>query len=80
MAISITKRKTEAIVSKLIRLLENKSPTIRKLSSVTGSVISLFPAITFDKLHYRALEKYKTTALKTFTGNFDKQISQVSYK
>ena len=79
-AISITKRKTEAIVSKLIRLLEKKHPKMRKLSSVTGSVISLFPAITFDKLHYRALEKDKTTALKKFTGYFDKQISQVSYK
>ena len=53
---------------------------MRKLSSETGSVISLFSAITFDKLHYRALEKDKTTALKKFTGYFDKQISQVSYK
>ena len=80
MTISITKRKTEAIVSKLIRFLENKSPTIRELSSVTGSVISMFPAIPFGKLNYRALEKDKTTALKTFSGNFDMEISQVSYK
>ena len=60
--------------------LENKSPTIRELDSVIGSVISLFPAIPFGKLNYRALEKDKTNALKMFAGNFDKQISQISYE
>ena len=48
--------------------------------NVIGSVISLFPAIPFGKLHYRALEKDKTDALKKFAGNFDKQISQIGYK
>ena len=78
--ISITKGKTEAIIFKIRRFLENKSPTIRELASVIGSVISLFSAIPFDKLHYRALEKDKSNALKKFAGNFDKQISQVRYK
>ena len=54
MTISITKGKTEAIVSKIRRFLENKSPKIRELASAIGSVISLFPAIPFSKLHYRA--------------------------
>ena len=80
MTISITKGKTEAIIFKIRRFLENKSPTIRELASVIGSVISLFSAIPFDKLHYRALEKDKSNALKKFAGNFDKQISQVRYK
>ena len=71
---------TEAIVWKIERFLENESPTIRKFASVIDSVISLFPAIPFGKLHYRALEKDKTNALKKFAGNFDKQISQISYK
>ena len=78
--ISITKGKTEAIVSKIRRFLENKSPTIKELASVIGSTISLFPAIPFGKLHYRALQKDKTTPLKKFAGNFDEQISQISYK
>ena len=64
MPISITKGKTEAIIFKIRRFLENKFPTIRELASVIGSVISLFPAIQFGKLHYRALEKDKTNALK----------------
>ena len=80
MAIPITKGKTETIILKIRRFLENKFPTIRELASVIGSVISLFPAIPFGKLHYRALEKDKTNALKKFAGNFDKQISQISYK
>ena len=80
MTISITKGKTEAIILKIRRFLENKSPTIRELASVIGSVISLFPAIPFGKLHHRALEKDKTNALKKFAGNFDKQISQISCK
>ena len=54
MTISIIKGKTEAIVSKIRRFLENKSPKIRELASAIGSVISLFPAIPFSKLHYRA--------------------------
>ena len=80
MTISVTKGKTEVIILKIRRFLENKSPTIRELASVIGSVISLFSAIPFDKLHYRALEKDKSNALKKFAGNFDKQISQVRYK
>ena len=80
MTISVTKGKTEVIILKIRRFLENKSPTIRELASVIGSVISLFSAIPFGKLHYRALEKDKSNALKKFAGNFDKQISQVRYK
>ena len=75
MTISITKGKTEAIILKIRRLLENKFPTIRELASVIASVISLFPAIPFGKLDYRALEKDKINAFKNFAGNFDKQIS-----
>ena len=78
LAISITKGKTEVIILKIRRFLENKSPTITELVPVIGSVISLFPAIPFCKLHYRALEKAKTNALKRFAANFDKQISQIS--
>ena len=62
--ISITKGKTGAIILKIRMFLENKSPTIGELASVIGLIISLFPAIPFGKLHYRALEKDKTNALK----------------
>ena len=88
MTISVTKGKTKAIIRrflklkllKLERFLENKCPTIRELASIIGTVISLFPAFSFGELNHRALEKYKANALKKFAGNFDKQISQISYK
>ena len=80
MTISITKGKTEVIVSKIERFLKNKSPTYRELASVICSIISLFSAIPFGKLHYRALEKDKTNVLKMSAGYFDEQISQISYK
>ena len=51
MTISITKRKIEAIVLKVKRLLISKSPTIKELAPGIDSVISLFPVILFGKLH-----------------------------
>ena len=80
MTISIKKGKTEAIILKIRGFLENKPRTIMEWASAIVSVISLLPATPFGKLHYRALEKDKTNALKKFAGNFDKQISQISYK
>ena len=64
MAISITNRKTEVIVSKFRKSLESKSSTIRELASVIGSIVSLFPAIPFGKLHYRVFKKDKNSVLK----------------
>ena len=63
MTIYITKWKAGTIIYKITRFLENRSPTIRELASVIGPVVSVFPAIPFGKLHYRALEKDKTNAL-----------------
>ena len=80
MTISIKKGKTEAIILKIRGFLENKPQTIMEWASAIVSVISLLPTTPFGKLHYRALEKDKTNALKKFAGNFDKQISQINYK
>ena len=55
-------------------------PTIRQLASVIGSVIFLFPAVLLEKLHYRALEKDKTGALKKASGNFDKIVAKIIVK
>ena len=60
MTIEINREKAEHILLKIRKFLQNPSPTIRKLASVVGSVISIFPAIPLGKLHYRALEKEKS--------------------
>ena len=63
MTVTINKDKMIAITNKIKLLMATTFPTIRRLASVIGSVISLFPAIPLGKLHYRALEKDKTVAL-----------------
>ena len=64
MTVTISKDKMIAITSKIKKLMATAFPTIRQLTSVIGSAISLFPAVPFVKLYYRALEKDKTVALK----------------
>ena len=59
---------------KIRTFLQNPSPTIRKLASVVGSVISIFPTIPLGKLHYRALEKEKIPSLKEKCGNYESKI------
>ena len=78
MTVTISKDKMIAITNKIKMLMATTFPTIRRLASVIGSVISLFPAIPLGKLHYRALEKDKTVALKKASGNFDKIVEKIS--
>ena len=49
----------------------NKSPNIRQLASITGSVISIFHAVPSGKMHYRDLEREKVSFLKEESGNFE---------
>ena len=74
MTIEINREKAEHILLKIRKFLQNPSPTIRKLASVVGSVISIFPAIPLGKLHYRALEKEKISLLKEKCGNYEAKI------
>ena len=67
MTISINKDKSKHTILKIKNLLTDPSLSIRKLTSVIGSLISLFPAIPFGKLHYPNLEKEKTEFLKKST-------------
>ena len=70
MTVTISKDKMTAITNKIKKLMAATFPTVRRLASVIGSVIFLFPAVPLGKLHYRALEKDKTVALKKESENF----------
>ena len=59
---------------KIRKFLQNPSLAIRKLASVFGSVVSIFPGIPLGKLHYRALEKEKSSILKEKCGNYEAKI------
>ena len=61
---SINRDKSEHTILKIKNPLSDPSPSIRKLASVIGSLIFLFPTIPFGKFHYQNLEKETTELLK----------------
>ena len=72
--ISINKDQSEHTIIKTKNLSSDSSPSIRKLPSVIGPLISLFPAIPFGNLHYRNLEKEKTKFLKKSASNYEAKV------
>ena len=75
MKISLTNKKAEHLTLKIKKFLANKSPNIRQLASITGSVISIFQAVPLGKMHYRDLEREKVSFLKEESGNFEAKIA-----
>ena len=51
-------------------LLSEPSPSIRKLASVIGSLIYLFPAIPFGKLRNQNFEKRNNSIFKRGSSGF----------
>ena len=78
MSISINEEKVDTLILKIRKFLNISAPTIRQLSSIIGSVISLFPAIPLGRLHYRALEREKNSLLRKAGGNFDVKINSLN--
>jgi len=69
----------KAVFSKLKQaataLFNCKNPTIREVAKVLGLIVASFPGVAYGPLHYRYLERGKTTALKTNKWNFDAKMS-----
>ena len=77
---TIHDRKSVLILTQKIEFLGfliDSTPTMQQLSSIIGSVISLFPAIPLGRLHYRALEREKNSLLRKAGGNFDVKINSL---
>ena len=72
--IEINGWKISHILLKKKKFLQNPSPTIRKLASIVGSVISIFPAVVLIKLHYQVFEKQKISLHKEECGNYKVKI------
>ena len=70
-----TAEKIDKIKTACSDLLHSSSPTIRKVASVLGLLVSSFPAAQFGPLHFRDLDMDKTEALKQNRGNFDKHMT-----
>ena len=71
--ISLSNKKAEHLTLMIKKFLLNKSPNIRQLASIIGSVIPL------GKMHYRDLEREKVSFLKNGSGNFEAKIALNQY-
>ena len=78
MSISMNEEKANHLILKIRKFLSISASTIRHLSSIIGSVISLFPAIPLERLHYRVLEREKIPLLWKASGNFDVKINSLN--
>jgi len=72
MTVSLPAAKQEDIIQACDFVLQCSTPSIRDVSVLIGKMISALPAVQYGKLHYRALEKDKITALKNHNGHFDR--------
>jgi hypothetical protein len=75
MTVSITKDKSDKIMSICKSFLRSGKNTIRELCTVIGNLVASFPAVTHGKLFYRQLENEKIIALKQAKGQFDQVVS-----
>ena len=48
--------------------------SLRKSARILGNIVLSFLAVTYGPLHYRCLEREKTTGLKYHKGNFEEKI------
>ena len=64
-------------MNKIGTFLSNLQPKIRDLASVIGTLVSLFPAMSFGKLYYRNLEKKKIVAPKPKKGNYNTKLHKL---
>lgn len=72
MTLKINSTKVNNLIKKIRDILSKKEVYIQEVASVLGSIISILPAYSNGKLHYRALEKCKILALQKAKGDFNK--------
>ena len=53
------------------QLFSMKTPSIRFLAKVIGTIVSVFPAVKYAPLYYRALENDKIRALENCKADSD---------
>ena len=75
MALSLTDDKKDKMKTLLMNCLHSQQISIRELARILGNMVASFPAVTFEHLHYRHLERDKMRVLKYHKGNFEEKIS-----
>ena len=72
MTISLTEAKKFSLYELCNDIIGKSRVTIREIAKILGKFSSSFVAVPFGRLHFRALERCKTKALKENKGDFDK--------
>ena len=72
----ILKKKTDTEKGKESKKIEKsvifyENTSTRFLAKVVGAIVSVFPAVIYTPLYYRALENDKIRALEICKGDFD---------
>ena len=75
MRVSISEHKANKIKALCLNLIETKTPSIREVAKVVGSLVACFPGVLYGPLYYRRIDIEKNLALKEHRGNFDKRMS-----
>ena len=75
MTVSLTKTKEDAIKSLCETSLDATEISIRNVARLLGKLVSSFIAVPYGRLHYRALERFKTEQLRIHAGRFDRNIT-----
>ena len=71
MSVKLTPQKENSLKRLVNQLFSMKNPSIRFLAKGIGTIVSVFPAVKYSPLYYRALESDKIRALKMCKGGFD---------
>ena len=71
MSVKLTTQKEKNLKRLVNQLFSMKHPSIRFLAKVIGTIVSVFPAVKYAPLYYRALENNKIRALEICKGDFD---------
>ena len=73
-AVNLTPNKRAHLRQIILDLLRIKTPSIKFLAEVIGTLISTFPASKLGPLYYRNLEKDKVNALNRTFGDYDSTV------
>ena len=71
---SPTEQKITKTIEACTKLKAKNKPLISEVAKVIGILVSNFPGVQYCPLHYRQLEKDKSSPLKTNTGNYNSQM------
>ena len=68
MSVKLTSQKEKNLKRLVNQLFSMKDPSIRFLAKVIGTIVSIFLAVRYAPLYYRALENDKIRALEICKG------------